>query len=899
MRVRVLAGGSWLALALAAAATLPSPLQAQPYGLQVENLTNPLGVDVPAPRLSWQIDGAMQVSYQVRAAGSANLLDQAGLWDSGKVDSSRSNNVAYGGPPLGSRQRVVWQVRVWTDRDPSEPSAWSAPAFWEMGLLTEGEWSASWIGLPQNGTLPLPVFTRQFNVSGPVQSARLYIAGFGVYEARINGRPVSEDVLAPGNTLYPVREEYATLDVTGLLAQGENTIAVELGNGTYNLAPSPGRYGVPDNLAWPPVLRAQLEISSLLGTETIVTDGTWKAAPGPTTTSTWWGGEDYDARRLPSGWDLPGANLSGWGSASVTTDRPPAPLTWRGAPGVRITERLTPVAVAEPQPGIYVFDMGVNFAGWFQLQVSGPAGTKVTMRIGEILNPDGTVNQSTAVVRSSIFDTYTLSGNGVETWHPKFAYHGFRYLQVSGLPAPPTTETITGFVLRAANESAGSFSSSNALLNDIHKIIDRSIQSNMMSIFTDCPDREKLGWLGDVSVMLGSITRNYSVAAYLRNVVRNMADSQTAEGLVPDFVPAYYVASGALRDDPNWGNAITLVPWALYEIYGDVETLRTYYPNMQRYVDYLSSEAKGNLIQHGLGDWETPEALGAPSALVSTYGYYRAAQTLGRIAAVLGRSDDAAKYAALATSIADAFNASFLDRTNHLYNIGQQAADALALDLGIVPEDQRQAVLDHLVATIRSAGNHAVVGIVGLQALLHVLAAAGRDDVIYDIANQTTYPSYGYEIVNGATSLTETWSMDTGSSFNHMMFGAIDEWFTSGLAGIQQAPGSVGYEKLVIKPAILGDLTEVRGTYQTPNGLVVSEWTKVARGGLRFSVTIPGNTTAAIWIPAASRVRAPSPAISAEGAHYTVYNVGPGTYHFEIQPRWLSGRICNLLNSCQ
>lgn len=870
-----------LALILAAAA-LPPSIRAQPYGLQAENLTNPLGVDVGAPRLSWRIDGAMQLAYQIQAASSDALLEAgvAGLWDSGKVDSGSSNNVAYGGPPLVSRQHVVWQVRVWTDTDPSVPSAWSASAFWEMGLLNESDWSAQWIAFSAGP----PVFIRQFPVSGPVQSARLYIAGLGVYEARINGQAVGADVLASGNTLDSVRVECATYDVTYLLVPGGNSIAVELGNGTYNLVQPPGRYAkITSTVARNLVLRAQLEINYGSSVQTEATNPDWRAAGAPTTTSTWWGGEDYDARLAAQGWDLPGADLSGWSQANLV---PAASanfhLTWRGAPGVQVMERLAPVAITQPQSNTYVFDMGVNFAGWYQLQVSGPPGAKVTLRIGEILNSDGTVSQTTT--GSPIFDTYTLSGQGIETWHPKFAYHGFRYLQVTGLPAAPTHDTITGFVLRGANEPAGSFSSSNTLLNNIHSIINRAIQSNMMSIFTDCPDREKLGWLGDTSVIFGSIVRNYDVAAYTRNVVRNMADSQTQAGLVPDFVPAYVIYSGAFGDDPNWGNAMILVSWGLYETYGDVGTLRTYYPNMQRYLDYLTSRSIGNLIQYGLGDWETPEHSIVPPSLISTYGYYRAAQTMSRISAVLGYDDDSAKYTALAANIAAAFNAAFLDPTNHTYYGGQQAADALALDMGIVPAGQSQAVLDHLVATIRSAGNHAVVGIVSLGPLLRALAAAGRDDVIYDIATATTYPSYGYEIVNGATSLTETWELNTAASFNHMMFGAIDEWFTSGLAGIQQAPRSVGYEKLVIKPAVVSGLSQVKGAYRTPNGVVSSEWSRDTRGRVHLLVTIPGNTTAAIWVPMPPAGTDFNVSQGKPRPQYVIHNVGPGSYEFIGDP---------------
>jgi alpha-L-rhamnosidase len=857
----------------------PRIIRGQPLGLQVENLTNPIGVDVAAPRLSWKIDAAMQVAYEVRAATTTDHLESPDLWDTGKIISAASNNVPYAGLILNSRQRVQWQVRVWTDRDPAAPSAWSAPAFWEMGLLNAGDWSARWIAYPNYvSSEALPVFQQSFAVAGPVQAARLYIVGLGMYEIKINGQPATDDVLTPGDTLQHVRLEYATLDVTGLLAQGGNTITVALGNGAYSAVYPSGRYtlvgGINPN---PPELLVQLEITSASGRQTISTDGTWSAALGPTLTSNWWGGEDYDARAEPAEWAQ---------AQVMAAPFPSASLTWRGAPAVRVMESVKPVAITQPLPGTYVFDLGLNFSGWFQLQVAGPAGALVTMRIGEILNSDGTVSQATT--GSPIFDTYTLSGKGVETWHPKFAYHGFRYVQVTGLPAPPTSDTITGFVLRGANDPAGSFSSSNALLNQIHTIINRAIQSNMMAIFTDCPDREKRGWLGDTEVMLGSITRNYDVAAYLRNVTRNMNDSQDANGLIPTFVPTFFSLPGIFGDDPNWGNAIVLIPWCLYQAYGDVGTLKTYYPNMQRYLEYLTAEATGNIIPNGLGDWETPvnvtPSQAIPPSMTSTYGYYRTAQTLSQIAAVLGYGDEAMRYSGLAASIGTAFNAAFLDATNHTYGQGQQAADALALDMDIVPPDQRQPVLNHLKDSIRSSGNHAEVGIVGLQALVRVLSAAGLDDVIYEIATQTTYPSYGYEVVNGVTSLAETWELDPTSSFNHMMFGSLDEWFTSGLAGIRQAPGSIGYERLVIRPAIMDDLTEVDGSYQTPNGVAASNWFKDSQGVVHLSVTIPGNTTAAIWVPVAV------PSAGNEGAKvfhpglrsFTVYNVGPGAYNFEI-----------------
>ena len=868
--------------------TLPltaQPPTLQPERLQAENRVDPIGIDVTSPRLSWTLNlgGALQYAYQVRAASSRALLSQnvGDLWDSGMVMTSQSSGIVYGGAALQSRSRVFWQVRVWTDPNTDTPSPWSATACWEMGLLNPSDWQAQWIANASwTYGQPLPIFVRQFSVPKPVAGARLYITGLGIYVATINGQPVTEDLLTPGNTKYATRAEYATYDVAGLLAQGANAIGVQLGNGNYNLLKTPGHYSdFVYKCPKPLILIAQLEVTYSDGTvDTMVSDPNWKTTLGPTTVSTWYGGEEYDARREQAGWDRPGADLSGWDSAAFGA--PPASntqLSWRPAPPVRIVGTVIPQAITQPQPGVYVFDMGVNFAGLPQLQVSGPAGTRVAMMIAEQLYPDGTVNQSQIYAYEPVLDSYTLSGNGIETWRPKFEYHGFRFLQVSGLPNPPDTGAITGLAMRGFNDSAGSFSSSNDLLNSIHGIIQRAIESNMMSIFTDCPDREKLGWLADMEGIFDSIARNYDIAAYARTVARNMADGQTDLGLVPDFVPEYHEYKDGFRDDPNWGDAMILTPWSLYETYGDVRTLESYYPNMQFYLDYLTGKSEGDLLNYGISDWITPD-LTVPTGAIATYGYYRSAATLSRIATALGKVADAERYAALAQDIGDAFNSAWLDPVRHTYaGGGHQAADAVALDMGIVPADQQAGVLADLIADIRARKNHVNVGIVSLGPLFRVLSAAGRDDVIFDIATQTTSPSYGYQVVNGATSLAEQWDGPTTyGSQNHMMLGAIDEWFTAGLAGIRQTPGSVGYGSLEIKPAVIGDLTHVYGSYRTPNGLVESEWTRGDDGRLTFQVTIPGNTTATVFLPGSGL---PAERHAQDSA---VYKVGPGSYRWSV-----------------
>jgi alpha-L-rhamnosidase len=686
----------------------------------------------------------------------------------------------------------------------------------------------------------LPLFAKQFVVGKPVTRARLYITGLGIYTATVNGNPTGTAVLEPGNTTYAKHVDYATADVTELLQRGANAVGVRVGTGIYDTLTYNTRYLKFSARIGPPKLLAQLEITYGDGTtQTIATDPTWRTTTGPTTFSNWYGGEDYDARRLPAGWDRPGTDLSAW-SPVITAQAPGGVLTGRSGPAVEPVETLQAKAITQPSAGLYVFDFGVNVAGWQRLSVSGPAGAKITMRPAELVHPDGTVDPGST--GNPIYDDYTLRGDGVETWHPDFIYHGFRYIQVEGLPTAPTKDTLTAIVLRAANVGAGSFTSSNDLINGIHRIIDRATQSNMFSVLTDCPTREKLGWMEEDHLVFAAVARNYDVAAYGYDLAQAMADAQLSNGLVPDIAPEYTVFSGGFRDDPNWGSSMVLVPWNLYRAYGDPTLIETYYPNMQGYVDYLSTKASGGLLDYGLGDWATINAA-TPAGVTATYGYFKCADALSRIAGVLGRDADASRYGQLAQAIGAAFHAKYFDAANHTYATGSQASDALALDMGIVPAAEHDAVLGHLVANLQANGYHLNLGEIGLPALFDVLSAAGRHDVIFQIATQTTVPSYGAMLARGATSLTEFWD-GTGSQ-NHFMLGAIDKWFTSCLTGIGQADDDAGFADLVIAPAIVGDLTFVRGRYATPRGDVTSEWTR-SGNDVVLDVTVPVGAKALI-----------------------------------------------------
>jgi hypothetical protein len=853
--------------------------------LRVDYLTDPLGIDDTAPFLSWLLSSAqqsqVQAAYQVQAASSTALL-AAGtpdLWDSGRVTSGASFNVPYAGTALTSRKQVHWQVRAWDGN--GNPSAWSPAAGWEMGLLTAADWYASWISNPGTGALPL--FAKQFTLAKSVSSARLYITGVGIYEASVNGTAVGAALLQPQETDYLKRVVYTTYDVTDLLNDGANTLGVELGNGIANIT-SNSRYNKFTGTMVTPRLLAQLEVTYTDGTTArVVSDSSWLTTSGPTTFSDWYGGEDYDARLAVTGWQAPGANLSSWRAVTLTAaPSSSAVLSAQMMPEVQQVGTLTTVAITQPVPGTYVFDLGTNFAGWPQLQVSGPAGTTVTMYPGELLAANGTVSQVTT--GSPIYDTYILAGQGTEVWHPHFMYHGFRYLQVTGLPSAPASGTVTGLALSTVNTVAGTFTSSSALLNTIYQIVNQAIANNMYSVLTDCPHREKLGWLEEAHLVFQSISRRYDVAAYYRQLLRNTEDSQTSSGLVPSISPEYVVFSGGYRDDPNWGSTTIIAAWQLYQTYGDTRTLSTHYPTMQKYLAYLGTQASGNLLNYGLGDWAALDA-STPAGVTATFGYYESAQVMSSIAAVLGKTGDAATYSALAQAIASAFNAKYLASAHNTYSTGSQADDALALDMGIVPVLYYQAVLEHLVAGIQAYGTngyHLSVGEIGLPSLFRALSQGGHDDILYAAVTSTTYPSYGYLAATGATSLTEYWDGAAGTgSQDHFMLGAVAGWLSTDLGGIQADPAGVAYDKVIIRPSVVGSLTSVTATYTTMYGTISSEWS-LAGSALALEAQIPVGTNATIMLPASLS----QPAVtSGQGFQlcrngYAIYAVGSGTYQF-------------------
>ncbi|MFF3505455.1 family 78 glycoside hydrolase catalytic domain [Streptomyces sp. NPDC003247] len=732
----------------------------------------------------------------------------------------------------------------------------------------------------------LPLLADDFQLPRAMRSARLYIAGLGVYDATLNGEPVGDAVLEPANTDYRERVQYATYDVTDRLRPGANTLGVALGNGMSNVVSTADRYRKLYGNISDPKLIARLEVTLADGSVRTVTSGDdWRTTLGPTTSSNWYGGEDHDARREIPHWDEPKGDRRSWDRA-VTVSAPgtaaaPAALSARETEPIRVVETLTGTEV-DGADGSRVFDLGRNIAGWPEITVSAPAGTEIRVYPAESLK-DGHAFQSISNVGAPLWDSYTTRDTRTATWHPTFGYHGFRYLELKGVPEGATV-TVRGKVLRTDNASAGTFTSSDPLINGIHGIIRRAVEGNMMSVLTDCPSREKLGWLEQDQLVFPALAANYDMQAHLRKIVRDMADAQTAEGLIPSTVPEYTSLPGAYRNDSNWGGAFVLVPWQLYTTYGDRDTLRTYYPRMRQYAAFLKTQVSGGILDYGLGDWFTPDRT-FPRAVAGTYGYWRVVDALSRIAGVLGDDTAAADYRAEADTSARALAAKYYDQATGTFAGGGHGAEALALDIGAYPAGERDRLLAHFTGSVESAGYHLQLGEISLPAAFRVLSGAGRDDIVYRIATRTTSPSYGYQVLAGNTTLGESWDGGPGQSQNHFMLGAIDSWFTGRIAGIAQTSDSVGYAELLVDPAVEGDLTSASGSYRTPYGVARTDWARTA-DRFRLTVDVPAGSTAQIHVPASDgRATAPRGArLIGSTATEAVYAVGSGHWTFRSTP---------------
>ncbi|MBC8133384.1 MAG: family 78 glycoside hydrolase catalytic domain [Deltaproteobacteria bacterium] len=878
-----------------------------PTRLRVELRDNPLGIQTAVPRLGWEIEssdvnarGQVQTAYEVLVASSLETLatHQGDLWSSGLVASAESNSI-YAGAALASHARAVWKVRV---RDGAgRLSAWSAASEWTVGLLNPADWGAQWITGGGSGQ-PLPIFRREFTVARAVQRAVISVCGLGQFELRINGVNASDAVMEPSWTHFGKTCHYSTYDVTKALTQGANVIGVLLGNGMYHVATNT-RYTKFTNSFGAPKLIARLQIDYVDGTKAnVVSDTSWRATPGPITFTNIFGGEDFDARAEPAGWDKAGFIDSTWSPTTVVAGAGPA-LVARSAPAVKVMQEFTSPRITQPRSGVFVYDLGQNFAGWPEITVQGTAGVPIKLTPGEVLDAAGVPSQQGS--GAPIWFTFTPKGTAPETWHPRFTYTGFRYIQVDGavppaqvtaFPGRPQLTTLKGKFLHASAETVGKFSSSDMDLNKIHALILAAMRSNLQSVLTDCPHREKLGWLETSHLLATGIAFNYDVAAFYEKLIRDMRDAQTATGLVPSIAPEYPVFAGNFRDSPEWGSAFVINPWFVYQMYGNRAPLVEHYANMKRYVTYLGGRATQNIVAYGLGDWYDVGPNAPGMSQLTTAGVTATAiwlQNLGilrQTATLLGLPGEATSFQTTETAVTNAFNARFLTAAG-AYDRSSQTANAMPLALGIVPAAQRAAVVTNLVSSVTSAQNRVTAGDIGFLYLIRALSEAGRGDVVFSMLKQSTGPGYLYQINRGATALTEAWDARPASSQNHAMLGHAEEWLYRGLAGINPDPTGPGFKKFVVKPQPQVGLASVDAEYHSIRGLIRSVWQRGAAGvGLTMTVKVPVNTTATIFVPTANPAAVTEggvPAAMAPGITSTsattgalMLQVGSGQYTF-------------------
>ena len=841
-------------------------------GLTVEYLVNPMGIDATTPRLAWKVEGAYrgarQKSYQILVASSLEKLNmnQGDLWDTGKVESSESIQIPYAGQSLTSEQACFWKVRIWDASDVAGP--WSETNHWQMGLLDKNDWVAGWIGYDaglkdkrhpvkpwgndfkrpdEYRPLPAPFMRYVFDLPKPVSQATLYATALGNYRFFLNNQRVGDDYFTPGWTNYNKRAYYRTYDVTALLQSGANVAGAILADGWY--AGNVGNRGQ-KFYGDKPRLRGQLHVTYEDGTrDTIVTSSRWKAAHGPIREADMQGGESYDARMVRRGWEEPTFNDSIWHHVD-TTSSVDIELQAYPAPPVRRQVEIPPQEISRIAPGFYLVDFGQNFAGWTRLQLRGTPGLKVEQRFAEMLNGDNTLYLYN--LRSArATDTYICRDVSPVVWEPGFTYHGFRYVEISNYPGRLTKDKISGVVAFSDLDLTGNFHCSDTLINAYYQSALWSQRSNFFDIPTDCPQRdERAGWMGDIQVFAKAATYNMDVSAFFSKWLREVADSQYDNGRLPSMAPRIYSKTAT-----GWGDAIIIVPWHLYQSYGDTRVLEEHYESMTAWMKYLEENSDAGICNvWSFGDWQHLEGEVIPTELFSTAYFGHSADLLSRIAAVLGKKQDAERYRHLFDTVRKAFRDKFI-LSSGLLSGNSQTAYVLALKFDLLDEEQRTQAIKNLVKRLKLQQNLISTGMHASARILPVLSESEHLDKAYDLLANKKYPSWGFQIAREATTPWERWDGYLGAgrfndspnnSLNHFAFGAYTEWFYSTIAGIQSL--EPGYRKIRIAPRPGGKLTHATGEYESIRGKIVSKW-EIANGRFQLSIEIPANTSARVVLP--------------------------------------------------
>lgn len=899
--------------------------------MRCENQDNPLGVQSCQPIFAWKLKADVrninQSAYRILVADTPELLkkDTGNIWDSGRCISDEFLNIIYGGKLLKSAVSYYWKVKVWDTR--GAESSWTEIKTFRMGLLKQEDWApAKWIAMDTvlqkykvypgyqlaGNKVPflerearMPQFRKAFELNKKkVISAVAFISGLGHFELSVNGRKIGDHFLDPGWSKYDKSSLYVTFDVTNQLRNGENVVGVRLGNGFLHIPRDSTRYRKLISTFSFPKMICKVRITYADGrTEDINSDSDWRVAPSPITFSSIYGGEDYDATLEQAGWNLFGFDATNWKKAMEVPSI--GSLSSQTSPPLKIRKRLKSINIYETKPGIYIYDFGQNASAVIDLKVKGQNGAKVIMKPAEYLTEDGLANQNNS--GHPYWFSYTLSGNGTEHWQPSFSYYGFRYVQVQGAvpygfknpEGLPVIEELKLLHISNASESVGKFTCSNQMFNDIYSLIDWSVKSNMSHVLTDCPHREKLGWLEVAHLMSGSIAFCYDIKQMYSKIIADMKCSQLESGLIPNTAPEYASFPHDFRDSPEWGSAGVILPWFLYKWYGDKTILKDSYELMVSYVDYLTSRTKYNILYHGLGDWYDlgPNHPGysqlTTRGLTPTALYYYDLKVLATTSKLLGKESEAGKYADLAAKVKIAFNAKFFNKEKGYYDHGSQTANAIPLYMDLVEEEDRENCLKQIIKDIRSRDNSITSGDIGFSYLLRVLEMEGASDVIYDMNNQSDKPGYGYQLKQGATSLTESWAALKTASHNHCMLGHLMEWFYGGIGGIRTCKESVAFKRFIIHPEIVGDIHFANVVFNSPYGEIRSKW-EVKDHGFVYRVTVPVNTNALIYLPTIKQVNVKEggkPINDVREIRFmgtdkgrSIYEVGSGEYEFTILP---------------
>ncbi|WP_434503235.1 family 78 glycoside hydrolase catalytic domain [Prevotella sp.] len=875
------------------------------YNLRINNTS--LGSDNTEHLcFSWNINsekrGFNQKAYQIELSSNEKVI-----WNSGRINSSESILVPYNGPQLNPATQYTWKVKIWSAN--GETSEWSQPSSFTTGLFTDKDWAgAKWIALEKDrkdwyvvpgihsplvkkhindkdfGTYILPKFKHSFTATKKISRALAFICGLGQFELCINGNKISDDFLDPGWTKYDKKALYVTFDITKDIKEGNNEIGISLGNGFYNI-PRRGYFKWLGSFGAPKVrmlLRLEYEDGKV---KDIITDKTWKAAQSAITQSGIYSGENYDATKENMPWQK--AIITSYTGLLESQKNPP----------VKVHEQIAVNRIFKNAKGNWVYDLGQNFSGIIRVKLRGERGKTITFRPAELLNPDSTVNQS-ATGKYTL--SYTLKGGATEEWSPKFSYYGFRYVQLEdAVPQDkttpdslPTVEDLVGLHTCSSAPEVGTFNCSNRLFNRTFELIDWAVRSNMQSLLTDCPHREKLGWLEEAHLMQYSMQYRYDLQMLYHKIMGDMEDSQTPNGNIPTIAPEYVHFDSGFEDTPEWGSAFIICPWYVYKWYGDKNLLVRYYGSMKRMLTYLSSrEDKDGIVAYGLGDWFDigPERPGVAqltsNGVTATAIYYYDTKIMAETALLLNKHDDYTYYHEKAEKIKLAFNKRYLN-SDGCYDRNSQTANAMAVYMGLVPEDKKDIVMKHLVADIQSRGNSLTAGDVGYRYVVQTLKDNGYSQVINDMNSRYDVPGYGWQLSHGATALTESWQAYGFVSNNHLMLGHLQEWFFNGIGGISQTDNSIAWKEVCINPQIVSSVNNATTSFITPYGKITCEW-KITDKKYTLEINIPANSKAVVHIPTTEADKITDCGVLVSKAetkvigNETIVNVGSGHYYFE------------------